>query len=128
MEKPTKSESGFPTADLLSRASMQTKWRMACGVAVLVAGGMAWYGAESVSLRRSLATFAAYWGVFLVLIGIIFFIVLLDLRYIRLQYVIARRELYRQAFEDEEFRKALLGATEKRAGGAAPENAEEKIP
>lgn len=107
---------------------MQTKWRTVCGVAVFLAAGMAWYGVESDSLRRSLATFAAYWGVFLVLLGIIFFIVLLDLRYIRLQYVIARRELYRQTFEDEEFRRALLGVREKRAGGVAPENAEEKTP
>ena len=51
-----------------------------------------------------------YWSVFLLLLAVALFIVILDIRYIRLQYAVAKRELLRQTLGDETFRKALIRA------------------
>ena len=74
---------------------------------------MAWYGSEHRFLIDSMTLFLSYWAVFLALVVITLYFVLLDIRYIHLQYTISRRELFRQTWEDESFRKALIEAQRK---------------
>ncbi|MBI5094257.1 MAG: hypothetical protein HZB26_17685 [Candidatus Hydrogenedentes bacterium] len=68
---------------------------------------MAWFGAESEALRHSLLLMAVYWTVFLVLFVITLAIVLIDIRYIRLQYIMGERAIYQQTLGDETLRRDL---------------------
>ncbi len=74
---------------------------------------MAWFGAEHRFLIDSLSGFVCYWAVFLALVVTTLYIVMLDIRYIHLQYKIGQRDLFRQTWEDEAFRKALIEAEHK---------------
>ena len=94
----------------------QKGWR-AAGVVVLVAAGlMAWYAADSGVLRdtalylsglltdnaletpsASLGFVLVYWGIFVAVILVALYLALIDVRYIRLQHALERRELVREA-------------------------------
>ena len=91
---------------------------MACAAVIAVAAAMAWWGAEAEVLRESMRYFLAYWGIFVLLLVLVVYFVLLDLRFIHLQYIMARRELLRRTLEEESFRKALIEAQRKNADGA----------
>ncbi|MCH7910580.1 MAG: hypothetical protein IIB38_13315 [Candidatus Hydrogenedentes bacterium] len=108
----------------------QKMWRTWGAIAVLGAGGMAWYAVTADILRDTVAHLAtrsmeevtevatqtsltfclAYWFVFMLLILASFYAAFLDIRYLRLQYAVGKRELLRDTLDDEEFRKALLNA------------------
>ncbi len=88
----------------------QTKWRIA-GLAILAcSAAMAWYGVETLREPHSTMYWLIYWGIFLGLIMAAFYVVLLDIRYIRMQYAIGQREAFRSTLGNEEFRKALIKA------------------
>lgn len=57
-----------------------------------------------------------YWGVFFLSLLVTMYMVLLDLRYIRLMYVREEKGLFEDTLGSEEFRRALL----KRGDGASP--------
>lgn len=88
----------------------QRTWRTVGGVCIVIAAAMAWYGSENVSRAGSLVGFAIYWLIFLLLFLIAIYMVLLDLRYIRLQYLIAERDLYLDAVAAERRRLAAADA------------------
>ena len=108
----------------------QKMWRKWGAIAVFGAGGMAWYAIDANILRDTVAHLAgrfmeeatevatgtslafclAYWLVFTLLILSAFYAAFLDIRYLRLQYAVGKRELLRDTLEDKEFRKALLDA------------------
>lgn len=71
---------------------------------------MAWWGPHTVVWMQSPITFFGYWGLLMLLLAITLYIVVLDIRYIRLQYLLGQRDLLRQTLEDEAFRRALLDA------------------
>ena len=48
-----------------------------------------------------------YWSIFLLLILISLYMAVLDLRYIRLQYVAEKRDIFGHTLGDQEFRKSL---------------------
>jgi len=54
-----------------------------------------------------------YWSICLALLAVAGYIVILDIRYIRLQYTIGRRLVFRQTLGDERFRKELRTAQRK---------------
>ncbi len=92
----------------------QHKWRLA-GLAILAcSAGMAWYGVETLRDPHSLMYWLVYWGLFLGLIVAAFYIVLLDIRYIRLQYALGRREAFRSTIGSEEFRRKLIEAIQEK--------------
>lgn len=75
---------------------------------------MAWYGANRPEVwSASWVSFFLYWGMFFLLLAASLYIVVLDIHFIRLQYVLAKRELYRQTLGDENFRRALIQAQRK---------------
>ncbi|HPO11906.1 MAG TPA: hypothetical protein PLI09_00555 [Candidatus Hydrogenedentes bacterium] len=90
----------------------QTRWRIT-GLAILAgSAAMAWYGVETLREPHSTMYWLIYWGIFLGLIIAAFYVVLLDIRYIRLQYALGQREVFRSTIGNEEFRRALIKAIE----------------
>lgn len=91
----------------------QSRWRIAGAVAIACCAIMAWYGAQHAFMSASLLGAILYWGLCLLFLLVSLYTVLLDVRYIRLQYAIARRELFVQTLGDEKFRKSLIEARKK---------------
>ncbi len=87
--------------------TLQTKWRIAGGVALGCAAVLALYGAEGAFPRQSPLAFFVYWGLFLACLLIAVFIAIVDWRYIKLQYAVAQREILRETMKDRELKKAL---------------------
>jgi membrane protein implicated in regulation of membrane protease activity len=90
--------------------TIQTRWRIACSCFLAGAGLLAWYGADHKFMTETPLVFIAYWGAFVFCVVMAIVLVFVDLRFVRLHYVLAKRELYRQTLGDEEFRKALIEA------------------
>jgi hypothetical protein len=88
----------------------QRAWRKAGAVTIAACAILAWVGSESHFFLGSPVICVFYWGAFLALLGATFYIVWLDLRFIRLQYAIQRRALFHQTLGDEELRKGILDA------------------
>ncbi len=99
----------------------QKRWRTVCAIALAVAAAMAWYGVDAFFAFPSVWIFAAYWGVFLALIAFSLYIVVLDLRYIHLQYALSEREIFQDTLGDEAFRTALIAAQKNGAKSGAPQ-------
>ncbi|HUW60800.1 MAG TPA: hypothetical protein VMZ06_07305 [Candidatus Bathyarchaeia archaeon] len=112
--KPTKSASGSPNGNPPGSPILsQRQWRKAGLGAIAACALLAWVGAKAHFFLDSPILCILYWGVFVVLMALTFFIVWLDIRYIRLQYALERRNVFRETLGDEEFRKALLKTQEK---------------
>jgi len=89
----------------------QSGWRKA-GIGTLAMSMiMAGVGTRLPSLNRSPLVFFGYWGVFALFLLASVAIALLDLRYIRAQYAMGRREAFRQTLGDESFRASLRKAS-----------------
>ncbi len=107
-EKASEAANQQPTPPPSRPWVTQSKWRL-LGVGCL--GGaalMAWHGASAAVTASSIWHLLGYWGIFLVLIAVAAYTVVLDIRYIRLQYAIGRRRLFLQTLGSEQFRKNLL--------------------
>jgi len=87
--------------------TMQMRWRLAGAAALAVAAAMVWFGVDSDFLLSATWLTAAYWGLFVFLLIVAFYCVLLDLRFIRLQFVAGERELFKDTFDNEEFRRLV---------------------
>lgn len=74
---------------------------------------MAWYGPETLRGQWPAVLLLAYWTLFLVLMLTALFAALLDLYYIRLQYRLGQREIFRNTLGSEDFRRALRALREK---------------
>lgn len=90
----------------------QRTWRIVGGVSILIAAAMAWYGSEHMVRGVAVWQLAVYWLVFLLLFLLAMYMVLLDLRYIRMQHAIDQRDLYLKTLADETVREALRKAME----------------
>lgn len=88
----------------------QRTWRTIGLVSISLAAAMAWYGGGEVTATTSRLYLLVYWAVFLLLFLVALYMALLDLKYIRLQYVTGQRDLYLNTVGDEAFRKALMQA------------------
>ena len=85
----------------------QRTWRIAGGLSIAAAAFMAWYGSEHATRGHSIVFLVVYWGIFLLLLLFALYMVLIDVRYIRLQYELGRREIFRRTLGSEEFRRSL---------------------
>lgn len=88
----------------------QRGWRRVGACCLTASALMAFFGADAEFLQGAAWILLAYWGGFLLLLGIAFYTVVLDVRYIRLQYALGRREVFRQTLGSPEFREALREA------------------
>jgi len=77
---------------------------------------LAYFGAANGFFLGAPVACVLYWGLFLILMVATFFIVWLDIRYIRLQYALDRRKVFRETIGNEEFRKALLEDGDEKRG------------
>lgn len=66
--------------------------------------------------------FAGYWLVFSLLLVGALYCVLLDIRYIRLEYRLARRRLFHETLGSEDFRRTLQEQTDRDRTDAGPSN------
>lgn len=98
----------------------QRKWRAVGAVAIGLCAFMAWHGARSFEPIPSKWYLAIYWGVFLAALIVAMYVVILDIRYIRLMYALGQREIFENTLGSEEFRKALRARHER--GNPPPEN------
>ena len=64
--------------------------------------------AATLELSHSALFLAAYWTIFMLLLLASLYLALIDLRYIRLQYLVEKREIYGRTMGDQAFREALL--------------------
>jgi di/tricarboxylate transporter len=94
----------------------QRTWRTIGGVCITGCAIMAWCGADFFNPPRSPAFLAGYWGVFIVLLIAAFYMVLLDVRFIRLQYHLGQRELFHETLGEEGLRKTLRDAEQQQPG------------
>lgn len=85
----------------------QRTWRTIGVVALALCCMLAWYGVKPGVTSQPLQILAVYWGVFLLSLLITLYMVLLDLRYIRLLYLQEEKELFEDTLGSEEFRRAL---------------------
>lgn len=90
----------------------QKFWRRAALGCLTAAGVMAWYGGMMMDPKQHWLWIAGYWGVFLLLLLATLYAVVLDLRFIRLQYALGARDIYRETVGDPAFREALRKALE----------------
>jgi len=86
---------------------------VAGGLSLAGSALLAIYGPETLRSQWPLPALLAYWGFFLALILAALFAALLDLYYIRLQYRIGQREIFRATIGSEEFRRALRARRQK---------------
>lgn len=111
--KPTKSESGSPNADTRhSPILSQRQWRKAGALTIAACALLAWIGASHGFFLHSLPLAVLYWAALLGAMAVTFIIVWLDLRYIRLQYAIEKRNVFRQTLGDHKFREQLIKSQE----------------
>lgn len=94
--------------------TLQTKWRIAGGVAIAVSAILAYGGVHWEFPRQSPMVFALYWLVFVLFFAAALLLAIWDLRYIRARYRVDERELFHQTLGEEDFRKRLREA-ERRA-------------
>lgn len=90
----------------------QRTWRMIGFVSISAAAAMAWYGGGEMTKETSRLYLLLYWSVFFLFFLVALYMALLDIRYIRLQYLLGQRDLFKDAVGDENFRRALKAAQE----------------
>ena len=87
----------------------QTKWRRVGAVCIGLCALMAWLGEDDLrTLNQPWWYIAGYWGLCLLFLLVSLYVVVLDIRYIRMMYAIERREVFRQTLGSKEFREELL--------------------
>lgn len=94
--------------------TLQTKWRIAGGIAIAGSVVLAYGGRHWDFPRQSLTHFVVYWLLFFAFFVTAMLLAIWDLRYIRAQYRVDERELFQQTLGEEDFRKRLRDA-ERRA-------------
>ncbi len=104
---------------------LQTKWRIASGVALACAAVMTWYGAEGELPRQSIGAFLLYWGICVLFLLIAVFLAIFDISYIRMRYAVEKRELARASLADKTLRKALKEGRADRRSDETEENQSE---
>ena len=88
---------------------MQSIWRKTGLWCIGIAGVMALLGVYGMQWD-SVWLFIVYWGVVFVLLMIAVYTALLDLRYTRAQYAVAKRAAYLETLGDATLRQALESA------------------
>jgi len=85
----------------------QRVWRTVGLVAVACCGILAWYGDDTLRSGASPLYLFVYFGLFTLSLLVAIYVVLLDIRHIRLQYLAGQQEIFRNTLGSEEFRREL---------------------
>jgi len=87
---------------------LQTQWRVVCALTTAGAGLMTWYGMTAGPYFGSPLLTLIFWSIVIALIAATFFLVMLDVRFIRLRYALERQKLFKETLGSEDFRRALI--------------------
>ena len=101
-----KNGSGSPT-ELPRHFITQRGWRLLGIGALVFAGALVWFGPATLRTEPGLVFLCVYWGAFVLVLLVAFYAVLLDVRYIRLQYALEQRAIFEDTLGSDAFRKAL---------------------
>lgn len=101
---------------LLGKRFSQRFWRSAGGAALLGAAVTALFLERAARAEAALSTQMWGLGFFIVFLGAAFYCVLLDIRFIRMQYALAKRDAFLSTLGSEEFREALRQQCRKETG------------
>ena len=89
----------------------QKGWRITGAICITISAVMAYFGVRDItSMTFSVPQLLVYWGIFLLLLCVALYIVVLDMRYIKMKFAMERREVFQQTIGEEEFRKQILQA------------------
>lgn len=88
----------------------QKTWRITGGVAIAVCAAMTLFSGFVVKPGAPLPIIGLYWTISLLFFLVAIYCVLLDLRYIRAQFLTDERDLFNENFADDSFRAALVQA------------------
>jgi len=77
---------------------------------------MAWFGAVAVGTEKPLWFLLVYWGIFVLALFVALYMALLDIRYIRLLYLLEEREIFENTIGNPDFRKSLREAQSRNNG------------
>ncbi len=89
-------------------------WRPLGIICIFICAVMAWYGVQTLNAEQSMWHMLFYWGAFLAFLVLAMLSVLFDVRYIRMQYAMARRKIFEDTLGDEDFRRQLRANQEKK--------------
>lgn len=88
----------------------QRHWRTIGLVALATCGVMAWLGTRPGFSEYGRNTVLVFWAIFLLSLLVTLYMVLLDFRYIRMEYKIRERALFEETLGNESFRREMLQA------------------
>ncbi len=88
----------------------QNTWRITGGAAISVCAAMTLFSGFIVKPGTPMPVLAVYWGVWVVLLLVAMYCVLLDLRYVRMEFLTEERDLFKETLAEESFRAALVQA------------------
>ncbi|MBI2425339.1 MAG: hypothetical protein HYV27_21110 [Candidatus Hydrogenedentes bacterium] len=106
MENGTNDGSGT-TANAAFAWLNQRTWRSIGSVSLLLSAGMAWWGIDHLPKDLPMVYFGVYWAIDLLALLVACYMALLDMRYLRLQFALEERKLFRDALGDEAIRRAI---------------------
>lgn len=87
----------------------QTYWRIAGGVAISACAAMT-FAARYLMEQISPMALLAYWVVWLLLLVFSLYVVLVDLRYLRVRFLAEERELFKETMGESAIRQAIIKA------------------
>lgn len=88
----------------------QRTWRITGGAAIAACAAMTLFSGFIVKPGTPLPILGLYWCVWLLLLLVALYCVLLDLRYLRAQFLSDERDLFKETLADESFRAAMVQA------------------
>lgn len=91
-----------------SNTTRQRRWRIAGLMTLGGCGALAVGGSRMQWAAWPAWAMIGYWLTFLLLLLVTFYIVLVDIRFIRAEYAVMKRELFRETLGDETLRRALI--------------------
>ena len=86
----------------------QKQWRLAGLVTLGGCAALAFGGAVIRWQTWPIWAILVYWGFFLLLLLATLYIAVLDIRFIRAEYAVMKRELFKETLGDEKLRQALI--------------------
>lgn len=110
MAKRMKNESSSGTIDSATSLINQRNWRITGGVAITGCAVMAFFARHVMSSGASPIILSVFWVIWLLLLLLAMYCVLLDIRYLRVQFRLHERELFEETLGNETFRRAIIEA------------------
>jgi hypothetical protein len=100
----------------------QKTWRTVGAVALGCCALLAWFAGDFFRQGISLQRVAVYGGSIALLLLVVLYAVVLDIRFIQLQYKVGKRDLFKETIGSEELRREIRQGQEQHRGAKDPAN------